>query len=167
MDPRIGHGYDAHQLVENRRLVLGGVEIPYIRGLLGHSDADVLVHAVMDAIVGALALGDIGGMFPDTDAAYQDADSIKLLGKVRILMERMGWQIGNLDATVIAQAPKLKPYIEQMRRNIADACAAPLGSVNIKATTEEHMGFTGAGEGISAHAVCLLIRKESCNREQG
>ncbi|MCI8649188.1 MAG: 2-C-methyl-D-erythritol 2,4-cyclodiphosphate synthase [Anaerotruncus sp.] len=160
MNLRIGHGYDAHRLVENRKLILGGEEIPYEFGLLGHSDADVLTHAVMDAILGALALGDIGKMFPDNDPLYKDADSIRLLGKVRLMMEEMGWQLGNLDVTVIAQAPKLKPYLEQMRRNLAEACAATMGQISIKATTEEEMGFTGSGEGICAHAVCLLSARE-------
>lgn len=156
MKMRIGHGYDAHRLVEGRKLVLGGVEIPYEKGLLGHSDADVLTHAVMDAILGALAMGDIGTLFPDSDPSYKDADSVRLLTKVRMLMEQMGWQLGNLDVTVIAHAPKLKPYISQMREIIAQTCAAQLADVNIKATTEEKMGFTGSGEGISAHAVCIL-----------
>ncbi len=164
MDFRIGHGYDAHQLVEGRRLVLGGVKVPHTLGLLGHSDADVLLHAVMDAIIGALALGDIGCLFPDSDQTYKDADSLRLLGKVRLVMEEMGWQIGNIDATVVAQEPKLKPYVSKMRENIAVACAIAraLGisadQVNVKATTEEEMGFTGAEEGICAHAVCLLER---------
>lgn len=156
MDLRIGHGYDAHRLTENRDLIVGGVNIPYERGLLGHSDADVLTHAIMDSIIGALALGDIGTLFPDSDPAYQDADSIKLLEQVCTLMKNSGWKMGNLDATVIAQAPKLKPYIPQMRERIAQTCACTLDNVNIKATTEEHMGFTGSKEGMSAHAVCLL-----------
>ena len=158
MDFRIGHGYDAHQLVEGRRLVLGGVKVPHTLGLLGHSDADVLLHAVMDAIIGALALGDIGCLFPDSDQTYKDADSLRLLGKVRLVREEMGWQIGNIDATVVAQEPKLKPYVSKMRENIAVACATNPGNVNVKATTEEEMGFTGAEEGICAHAVCLLER---------
>lgn len=158
MDFRIGHGYDAHQLVEGRRLVLGGVKVPHTLGLLGHSDADVLLHAVMDAIIGALALGDIGCLFPDSDQTYKDADSLRLLGKVRLVMEEMGWQIGNIDATVVAQEPKLKPYVSKMRETIAVACATNPGNVNVKATTEEEMGFTGAEEGICAHAVCLLER---------
>lgn len=159
MDVRIGHGYDAHRLVEERPLIIGGVEIPFERGLLGHSDADVLTHAVIDAILGALAMGDIGGMFPDSDPAYAGADSLKLLGKVRVMMEELGWRIGNLDTTIVAQAPKLKPFVGQMRDNLAEACAAQVGSVNVKATTEEGMGFTGGGEGICAHAVCLLERR--------
>lgn len=134
MDFRIGHGYDAHQLVEGRRLVLGGVKVPHTLGLLGHSDADVLLHAVMDAIIGALALGDIGCLFPDSDQTYKDADSLRLLGKVRLVMEEMGWQIGNIDATVVAQEPKLKPYVSKMRENIAVACATNPGNVNVKAT---------------------------------
>ena len=158
MDFRIGHGYDAHQLVEGRRLVLGGVKVPHTLGLLGHSDADVLRHAVMDAMIGALALGDIGCLFQDSDQTYKDADSLRLLGKVRLVMEEMGWQIGNIDATVVAQEPKLKPYVSKMRENIAVACATNPGNVNVKATTEEEMGFTGAEEGICAHAVCLLER---------
>lgn len=159
MDIRIGHGYDAHQLVEGRRLVLGGVNIPFDKGLIGHSDADVLAHAVIDSIVGALAIGDIGGLFPDTDPAYDGADSMKLLGKVRMLMEELGWKLGNLDVTVVAQEPKLKPYISEMRSNLSDTCAASLEDVSVKATTEEMMGFTGSGEGICAHAVCLLARR--------
>ena len=158
MDFRIGHGYDAHQLVEGRRLVLGGVKVPHTLGLLGHSDADVLLHAVMDAIIGALALGDIGCLFSDSDQTYKDVDSLRLLVKVRPVMEEMGWQIGNIDATVVAQEPKLKPYVSKMRENIAVACATNPGNVNVKATTEEEMGFTGAEEGICAHAVCLLER---------
>ncbi len=153
---RIGHGYDVHRLVSGRRLVLGGVEISFDKGLLGHSDADVLAHAVMDAILGAAALGDIGGMFPDTDKRYLDADSMMLLGIVVNTVKEKGWRIGNIDATVIAQTPKLKPYIREMISNIAAACLADISRINVKATTEEQLGFTGAGEGISAHAVCLL-----------
>lgn len=160
MKIRMGHGYDAHRLTENRKLILGGVEIPHTHGLLGHSDADVLTHAVMDAILGALALGDIGGLFPDSDPAYQGADSIRLLEKVRLLMEQQGWCIGNIDVTVIAQHPKLKPYLGQMRERVAQACAARPEDVSIKATTEEQMGFTGRCEGISAHAVCVLMARE-------
>lgn len=158
MDIRIGHGYDAHRLKEGRRLVLGGVEIPWEKGLDGHSDADVLLHAVMDAILGALALGDIGGMFPDSDAAYKGADSGKLLEQVLKRVNGQGWKIGNVDATVVAQKPKLKPYILHMRQCIADICGVEIGRISVKATTEEHMGFTGSGEGICAHAVCLLQR---------
>ena len=156
---RIGHGYDAHRLAEGRRLVIGGVEIPYERGLLGHSDADVLAHAVMDAILGALALGDIGAQFPDSDPAYAGADSVALLGRVRAMAEQRGWRVGNVDATIVAQAPKLAPHIPRMRRRLAGACGVPEEDVSVKATTEEHMGFTGSGEGISAHAVCLLVRR--------
>lgn len=156
---RIGHGYDAHRLAEGRRLVIGGVEIPYERGLLGHSDADVLAHAVMDAILGALALGDIGAQFPDSDPAYAGADSVALLGRVRAMAEQRGWRVGNVDATIVAQAPKLAPHIPRMRRRLAGACGVPEEDVSVKATTEEHMGFTGSGEGISAHAVCLLMRR--------
>lgn len=160
MNIRIGHGYDAHQLVEGRRLVLGGANVPFEKGLIGHSDADVIAHAVIDSIVGALAIGDIGGLFPDNDPEYDGADSMKLLGKVRMLMEELGWQLGNLDVTVVAQEPKLKPYVSEMRKNLSEACAASLEDVSVKATTEEMMGFTGSGEGICAHAVCLLARRE-------
>jgi 2-C-methyl-D-erythritol 2,4-cyclodiphosphate synthase len=153
---RIGHGYDVHRLVENRRLILGGAEIPYEKGLLGHSDADVLAHAIADSLLGAAALGDIGGLFPDTDPAYKDADSLKLLSTVCELLWEKGYTIGNIDATVIAQAPKLKPYIETMRRNLAAACGIGMERISVKATTEENLGFTGAGEGIAAHAVCII-----------
>ena len=153
---RIGHGYDVHRLVQNRRLILGGVTIPYDMGLLGHSDADVLAHAIIDSLLGAAALGDIGGLFPETDPAYQDADSLNLLSTVCGLIEKQGYRIGNIDATVIAQAPKLKPYIEAMRHNLAAACKIDIGQISVKATTEENLGFTGAGEGISAHAVCII-----------
>lgn len=156
---RIGHGYDVHRLCEDRKLILGGVDIPYEKGLLGHSDADVLVHAVMDAMLGALALGDIGKHFPDNDDAYKNADSIMLLRHVNGIIEAKGYKIGNIDATVIAQAPKLAPYIEQMRANIAAACNTSEDKVSVKATTEEKLGFTGEKLGISAHAVCLLIRE--------
>ncbi len=159
MNIRIGHGYDAHRLAGNRKLILGGVDIPYERGLAGHSDADVLTHAVIDAILGALAMGDIGKIFPDHDPAYKDADSIRLLERVCSLMEDSGWKLGNLDATVVAQEPKLSPYIRRMRENLARACSALPEDVSVKATTEEKMGFTGSGEGISAQAVCLLERK--------
>ena len=154
---RIGHGYDVHRLTENRRLILGGVTIPHETGLLGHSDADVLLHAVADSLLGAAALGDIGGMFPDSDAAYKDADSLVLLAKVAERLSENGWQIGNIDATVIAQAPKLKPYIELMRANIARACGVDCGAVSVKATTEEGLGFTGEKQGIAAHAVSLIF----------
>ena len=153
---RIGHGYDVHRLTENRRLILGGVCIPYEKGLLGHSDADVLVHAVMDALLGAAALGDIGKHFPDTDEKYKNADSIELLRHVVRLLKEKSYKIGNIDATVIAQAPKLKPYIPQMVKNIANACNITEDQVNVKATTEEKLGFTGEGLGISAHSVCLI-----------
>ena len=153
---RIGHGYDVHRLVEGRSLILGGVEIPYERGLLGHSDADVLLHAVMDALLGAAALGDIGKLFPDTDERYRGADSVLLLQTVVLRLDEAGWRVGNIDATVLAQRPKLSPYIPQMRGRIADACGVGVGCVSVKATTEEGLGFTGSGEGIAAHAVCLL-----------
>ena len=153
---RIGHGYDVHRLTENRKLILGGVDIPYEKGLLGHSDADVLLHAISDALLGAAALGDIGTHFPDTDEKYKGADSLMLLKEVCRLLSERGYKIENIDSTVIAQAPKLKPYIEQMRKNIANACAITTEQVNVKATTEEKLGFTGNGEGISAHAVCLI-----------
>ena len=153
---RIGHGYDVHRLVEGRKLILGGVEIPYELGLDGHSDADVLVHAIMDALLGAAAMGDIGGMFPDTDQSYKDIDSMILLDRVRLALKEKGYIVSNLDATVIAQRPKLAPWIPQMRKRLADGLQIDMGQVNIKATTEEKLGFTGRGEGISAHAVCLL-----------
>ena len=155
---RIGHGYDVHRLVEGRRLILGGVEVPHTLGLLGHSDADVLTHAVMDALLGAAGLGDIGRHFPDTDPAYAGADSLKLLDHVVELLEEKGYQVGNVDATILAQRPKLAPYLEQMRENLAARMKAALEQVNVKATTEEKLGFTGAEEGIAAHAVCLLER---------
>lgn len=153
---RIGHGYDVHRLVECRDLILGGVKIPYERGLLGHSDADVLLHAVSDALLGAAALGDIGKHFPDTDPAYKGADSLKLLEIVAKKVENAGFTVSNVDVTMIAQAPKLRPYIDTMRHNIADAVGISLDRVNVKATTEEHLGFTGTGEGMACHAVCLL-----------
>lgn len=153
---RIGTGYDVHRLVEGRKLILGGVEIPYERGLLGHSDADVIVHAIMDALLGALALGDIGKHFPDTDPAYEGASSIGLLKHVGRMIEEKNYVIENIDSTIIAQKPKLLPYMEQMRKNVADALQIDIDRVNIKATTEEHLGFTGRGEGISAQAVALL-----------
>lgn len=153
---RIGHGYDVHRLVEGRALILGGVNVPFELGLDGHSDADVLVHAIMDAIIGAAALGDIGGLFPDTDPAYKGADSMKLLEKVISVIGEKGYKIGNLDATLIAQRPKLKPYIQQMRENIASVCSVDIDAVNVKATTEEKLGFTGSLEGMSAHAVCII-----------
>ena len=151
---RIGHGYDVHRLVMGRALILGGVNIPYEKGLDGHSDADVLVHAIMDALLGAAALGDIGMLFPDNDERYLGADSIMLLREVKARLAR--YAISNIDATVIAQKPKLAPFIDDMRRNIAGALGLDLSRVSVKATTEEHLGFTGSGEGIAAHAVCLL-----------
>ena len=153
---RIGHGYDVHRLVAGRRLILGGVEIPYEKGLLGHSDADVLTHAVMDALLGAAALGDIGKHFPDSDPAYAGADSIALLRRVGALLAQAGWRAENIDATVLCQAPKLAPHIPAMRRHLAEALGLAEGEVSVKATTEEGLGFTGSGEGIAAHAVCLL-----------
>lgn len=153
---RIGHGYDVHKFAENRKLILGGVEIPFELGLLGHSDADVLVHAVMDALLGAAALGDIGKLFPDTDDRYKGADSILLLKEVCAVLAEKGYSIGNIDATVIAQKPKLKDYIDLMRKNIADACKVDVSQISVKATTEEKLGFTGRLEGISAHTVCLI-----------
>ena len=155
---RIGHGYDVHRLVENRKLILGGVEIPYEKGLLGHSDADVLLHAVSDALLGALALGDIGKHFPDTDPAYAGADSLKLLELVVEKVREQGYAVGNLDATVLCQKPKLAPYICSMREKIAAACGVSAEQVSVKATTEEKLGFTGEGLGISAHCVCLLVK---------
>lgn len=153
---RVGHGYDVHRLVEGRDLIVGGVKIEYEKGLLGHSDADVLLHAVADALLGAASLGDIGGMFPDTDERFRGADSRVLLRQVVSAVKARGWIVGNIDATIIAQRPKMKPYIEQMAQNIADDCGVALDQVNVKATTEEGLGFTGTGEGIAAHAVCLL-----------
>ena len=152
---RIGHGYDVHRLVEGRKLIIGGVEIPYEKGLFGHSDADVLLHAVSDALLGSVALGDIGCLFPDNDAKYEGADSLKLLAEVVKVLADKGFSIVNIDCTVIAQRPKMRPYIDGMRRNIAAACGISDEFVSVKATTEEGMGFTGAGEGIAAHAVCL------------
>lgn len=153
---RIGHGYDVHKFAENRKLILGGVDIPYEYGLLGHSDADVLVHAVMDALLGASALGDIGKLFPDTDDSYKGADSIILLKKVIEALKDNGYSVVNIDSTIIAQKPKLRPFIDTMRQNIAKACNIDVSCVNVKATTEEKLGFTGRLEGISAHAVCLI-----------
>ena len=153
---RIGHGYDVHKLVEDRKLILGGVSIPYEKGLLGHSDADVLTHALMDALLGAAALGDIGGLFPDNDDAYLGADSIELLKRVMVLLTEKGFGVINVDCTVIAQRPKLKPYIDDMRAVLAKAMGVELDAVSVKATTEEHLGFTGEGLGIAAHAVVLI-----------
>lgn len=156
---RIGQGYDVHRLTAGRKLILGGVCIPFEKGLLGHSDADVLTHAVMDALLGAAALGDIGALFPDDSDEYSGADSIKLLERVSRLIEGKNYEIENIDSTVVAQAPKLRPYIDNMRENIARACRIPIESVSVKATTEEYLGFTGMGEGIAAQAVCLLGTK--------
>ena len=154
---RIGHGYDVHRLVSGRKLILGGVEIPYELGLEGHSDADVLVHAIMDALLGAAALGDIGQHFPDNDDKYLGADSIKLLKAVGRLIKEQGYTVGNIDSTILCQRPKLKDYIVSMRGTIAKALGIDISQVSVKATTEEGLGFTGSGEGIAAHAVCLLI----------
>ena len=153
---RIGHGYDVHRLVEGRRCIIGGVDIPHEKGLLGHSDADVLLHAIMDAVLGAMAAGDIGKLFPDSDPAYKGADSLVLTRHVAAVMTEQGFRLGNIDATVIAQAPKLAPHIPAMRENIAAAFGVEADRVSVKATTEERLGFTGSGEGIAAHAVCLL-----------
>lgn len=156
MTMRIGHGYDVHRLEPNRKLILGGVEIPFEKGLLGHSDADVLTHAVMDALLGAAGLGDIGNLFPDSDPAFAGADSLKLLAEVMHRLKKTGWRVGNIDATVLAQRPKLAPYIPAMRENLARAMEISTDAVNIKATTEEHLGFTGNSLGMAAHAVALL-----------
>lgn len=153
---RIGHGYDVHRLTEGRRLILGGVDIPFEKGLLGHSDADVLAHAIADALLGAAALGDIGKLFPDTDPAFAGADSLGLLAEVAKTVRTAGFAIGNVDATVLAQKPKLSPFIPQMREKLAAAMGIAVGQCSVKATTEEGLGFTGNGEGIAAHAVCLL-----------
>lgn len=153
---RIGHGYDVHRLVEERKLILGGIDVPYEKGLLGHSDADVLAHAVMDALLGAAALGDIGQHFPDSDPSYKGADSLKLLDHVMSLLNRKGWQVGNVDATIVAQRPKLAGFIPAMRANLAACMGVDVEQVNVKATTEEKLGFTGTGEGIAVHAVALL-----------
>ena len=157
---RVGMGYDVHRLTENRDLILGGVKIPWEKGLLGHSDADVLIHAVMDALLGAAALGDIGKHFPDTDPAYKGISSIKLLVHVAGLLRENGYEVGNIDATVIAQKPKMAPHIPQMRRNMAEALGISESKLNIKATTEEGLGFTGRGEGIASQAICLLTEKQ-------
>ncbi len=156
---RIGHGYDVHRLVEGRPLIIGGVDIPHETGLLGHSDADVLVHAIMDAMLGALALGDIGKHFPDTDEQYKGADSIELLRQVTKIVEKQGYTVSNIDSTILAQAPKLAPYIDKMRENIASTIGVEVDRVSVKATTEEKLGFTGEKKGIAAHAVCLLTKK--------
>ncbi|MEE3420567.1 MAG: 2-C-methyl-D-erythritol 2,4-cyclodiphosphate synthase [Lachnospiraceae bacterium] len=161
---RVGCGYDVHKLVEGRKLILGGVEIPYAKGLLGHSDADVLLHALMDALLGAAALGDIGLHFPDSDPAYEGADSRELLRKVKGMLTNKGYVINNVDVTVIAQAPKLRPYIPAMQENIAVDLGIPVDRVNVKATTEEHLGFTGRGEGISAEAVASIDKMQDLVR---
>ncbi len=153
---RIGHGYDVHRLVEGRKLILGGVDIPHEKGLLGHSDADVLTHAFADALLGAAAMGDIGKHFPDTDPAYKGADSLKLLAHVCELLKKDGYELVNADLTVLAQAPKLAPHIPAMRANFARVCGVDVSQINVKATTEEKLGFTGAKEGMAAHAVCLI-----------
>lgn len=150
---RFGMGYDVHQLVENRKLIIGGVDIPYEKGLLGHSDADVLLHAISDALLGAAALGDIGKHFPDTDPRYKGADSLKLLEEVGNLLAEKGYVVGNVDATIVAQKPKMLPHIPQMRENIAKVLCVDIDQINVKATTEEHLGFTGSGQGISSYAV--------------
>lgn len=153
---RIGHGYDVHRLTENRKLIIGGVDIPYDKGLLGHSDADVLLHAISDALLGAAALGDIGCLFPDNDEKYKGADSLVLLREVVKVLEGKGYSVVNIDATLLAQKPKMRPYIDEMRANIASACGIPVDFISVKATTEEGLGFTGSGEGMAAHAVCLI-----------
>ncbi|MHB1353851.1 MAG: 2-C-methyl-D-erythritol 2,4-cyclodiphosphate synthase [Thiobacillus sp.] len=157
-DIRVGHGYDVHVLVENRRLIVGGVEIPYDRGLAGHSDADVLLHAICDALLGAAGLGDIGRHFPDTDAAFAGIDSRILLRRVAQQLKECGWQVGNVDATIIAQAPKMAPHIARMSAHVADDLGVAIDRVNVKATTTEKLGFAGRGEGIAAEAVCLIVR---------
>jgi len=156
---RVGHGYDVHKLCKGRRLVIGGIEIPYDKGLLGHSDADVLVHAIMDSLLGAAALGDIGQHFPDYDNTFKGADSIELLIRVSLMLREMGYSVSNIDATVIAQKPKLSPYIENMRTRIAQAMQLDINCVSIKATTEERLGFTGREEGIAAHCVALIMKE--------
>ncbi len=153
---RIGNGYDVHRLVEGRKLIIGGVDIPYEKGLLGHSDADVLLHAIMDALLGAAALGDIGHLFPDTDPKYEGADSLKLLEKTGEVLLKEGYRVGNIDAIIVAQMPKMAPHIEKMRQNVADALMTDIKNISIKATTEEKLGFTGSGEGISSYAVCII-----------
>lgn len=154
---RIGHGYDVHRLTQDRELILGGVRVPYEKGLLGHSDADVLTHAVMDALLGACAMGDIGHLFPDSDPAFAGADSLKLLEEVMSRLRAGGFRVGNVDATIVAQAPKLAPFLVEMQGNLAHRLGIPADRVNVKATTEEHLGFTGNGEGIAAHAVALVL----------
>ena len=161
MTPRIGYGYDVHRLTAGRSLVLGGVTIPWERGLLGHSDADVLLHALMDALLGAAALGDIGKLFPDSDQRYRGIDSRKLLRRVAVLLEQEGYAVGNVDVTLVAQRPKIAPYIEAMRTNIAADLGISVTKVSVKATTEEGLGFTGTGEGMAAHAVALLVERQN------
>ena len=156
---RIGHGYDVHRLVEGRKLIMGGVEIPYEKGLLGHSDADVLAHAIMDALLGAAALGDIGKLFPDNDPTFKGADSLKLLREVMRRVRAEGWEVVNVDATVLAQAPKLSPHKLQMRINLAEAAGLDVSQISVKATTEEGLGWTGSSEGMAVHAIALLTRK--------
>ena len=156
---RIGHGYDVHRLTEGRPLIIGGVNIPHEAGLLGHSDADVLVHAIMDSMLGALALGDIGKHFPDTDERYKGADSIELLRQVAKIIDNHGYSVANIDSTILAQAPKMAPHIDQMRKNVANAVGIDVSCVSVKATTEEKLGFTGEKKGIATHAVCLITRK--------
>lgn len=163
---RIGMGYDVHRLVEDRDLIMGGVKIPYEKGLLGHSDADVLLHAIMDALLGAAALGDIGKHFPDNDPAYKGVSSLVLLKKVGDLLEENRYYIENIDATIIAQAPKMRPYIDEMRKNIADTLQIDIDCVNVKATTEEGLGFTGTGEGISSQAICMLTSPYDLTAQQ-
>lgn len=157
---RIGHGYDVHKLVRDRKLIIGGAHIPYAFGLFGHSDADVLVHAIMDALLGACALGDIGQHFPDNDDKWLGADSLDMLKEVTALLKKHGYRVGNIDSTVIAQHPKLAPFIENMKRNISEAIGCDISLVSVKATTEEKLGFTGSGEGIAAHAVCIVIKDD-------
>lgn len=161
MTPRIGYGYDVHRLTEGRPLVLGGVTIPWEKGLLGHSDADVMLHALMDALLGAAALGDIGHLFPDSDQRYRGIDSRRLLRRVAVLLEQEGYAVGNVDVTLVAQRPKIAPYIDDMRTNIAADLGVSITRVSVKATTEEGLGFTGTGEGMAAHAVALLVGREN------
>lgn len=159
MDIRIGHGYDVHRLVENRKCIIGGVEIPHKTGLLGHSDADVLVHAIMDSILGALCMGDIGKLFPDTDNKFKDESSLKLMDILVKQLWEKGYVIGNIDSTIIAQKPKMSPYIFKMRENIANILKTDINNISVKATTEEKLGFTGEEKGIAAHAVCIIVKK--------
>ena len=158
---RVGMGYDVHRLVEDRKLIIGGVEIPHEKGLLGHSDADVLTHAVMDSILGAMAMGDIGKHFPDTDSKFKGADSLKLMENVYEIMKEEGYILGNIDCTIIAQAPKMAPHIPKMRENFARIMHTDIKNINVKATTEEKLGFTGSGEGISAQSICLLLTESN------